>query len=86
MLSLGEAITAQHEGVPRCDIQPQKCQVGTSVPKADVAAGCGCAQVLDRFLFERAAELGMETGGAEDGSHLCLLFDTIQTVVSTHLP
>ena len=26
------------------------------------------------------------TGGAEDGSHVCLLFDTIQTVVSTRLP
>ncbi len=60
--------------------------IGTSVPSAEVAAGCGCAQVLDRFLFERAAEMGMVTGGAEDGSHVCLLFDTIQTVVSTRLP
>ena len=50
------------------------------MPRADVAAGCGCAQVLGRFLFERATEMGMETGGAEDGSHVCLLFDTIQTV------
>ena len=31
-------------------------------------------------MFSRARELGMATGGVEDGSYMCLLFDTIETV------
>jgi hypothetical protein len=36
--------------------------------------------VLDEFLFSRARELGMVTGGIEDGTYMCVLFDTIETV------
>ena len=36
--------------------------------------------VLDHFIFQQAAQAGMLTGGIEDGSYMCLLFDTIETV------
>ena len=38
--------------------------------------------VLDEFLFSRARELGMTTGGIEDGSYMCLLFDCRETTHS----
>jgi hypothetical protein len=44
-----------------------------------VKAGASSRTVLDKFIFEQAARSGMRTGGMEDGSHMCLLFDTIET-------
>ena len=35
--------------------------------------------VLDKFIFEKAEQAGMKTGGLEDGSYMCLLFDTIES-------
>ena len=35
--------------------------------------------VLDEYVFDRAAAEGKTTGGLEDGSYMCLLFDTIRT-------